>query len=208
MLRIWYYISNCKTATKRNPSPIKNSKRSENIDFFSGLFSDSKGCKRLISFVPKLRAPLDKSMTEKKTISAVGCQVRETSVGDSKLALTKYSKVQPSPRKFDAAGLMTKSEVPVIHIEDLCSLTIQKVTFTVKVSPPETVKNRHGKELKKQDRVVGDSTGCDIEHPKEKQPHNPAGTDARPPKRELSTHHRRPYSATRSGSPQDALHLH
>ena len=47
-------------------SLIKKSKKSENVEFFNGLFSDGKGCKRLISFVPKLRAPLDESMMEKK----------------------------------------------------------------------------------------------------------------------------------------------
>ena len=47
-------------------SPIKKSKKSENVEFFSGISSDGNGCKRLISFVPKLRAPLDESMMEKK----------------------------------------------------------------------------------------------------------------------------------------------
>ena len=62
-------------------------------------------------------------------------------------------------------------------MEDLCSLTTQKVTVTVRVkaiTPPETVKIR--KELKKQDCVVGNSTGCgrivlwenDVKHLKEK----------------------------------------
>ena len=47
-------------------SLIKKSKRSENIEFFSGLFLDGKGCKRLISFVLKLRAPLDDRVNDRE----------------------------------------------------------------------------------------------------------------------------------------------
>ena len=147
-------------------SPIKNSKKSENVEFFSGLFSDGNGCKRLISFVPRLRAPLDESMMKKKTISFVSCQVRETTVGESEIVLTKYSTIQPSSRKFDLSALVTQSDAPVIHMEDLCSLTShtsQKVTVSVKVkhvNPQEIVNNRHGKQLNKQDCIVAYSTAC------------------------------------------------
>ena len=64
------------------------------------------------------------------------------------------------------------------------------MTVTVKVeaiNPSETVKNRHGKELKKQDCVVGDSTGCgrivlwenDVDCLKEKQSYKWAGIGVR-----------------------------
>ena len=49
-------------------------------------------------------------------------------------------------------------------MNDLCSLTAnQQVTVTVKVKMAdalEKVKNREGKELEKQDCVVGDSSAC------------------------------------------------
>ena len=112
------------------------------------------------------RNSLDKLMMQKKTISFVSCQERETTVGESEIVLTKYSTIQPSSRKFESSALVTQSDMPVIHMEDLCSLTShtsQKVTVSVKVksiNPPEIVNNRHGKQLKKQDCIVADSTAC------------------------------------------------
>ena len=131
-------------------------------------------------------------MMQKKTISFVGCQERETSVGESEIVLTKYSTIQSS-RKFESSALVTQSDMPVIHMEDLCSLTShtsQKVTVSVKVksiNPPEIVNNRHGKQLKKQDCIVADSTACgrvvlwenDIDRLKENQSYKLAAIGVR-----------------------------
>ena len=78
--------------------------------------------------------------------------------------LRQPTKVQPSPKKFNKAGLVSREAPVAEEMNDLCSLTAnQQVTMTVKVKTvdaPEKVKNREGKELEKQDCVARDSSAC------------------------------------------------
>ena len=90
-------------------SPIKKSKKSENVEFFSGLFSDGNGCKRVILFVPKLFRRIDDG---EKTISFVGCRVRETTVGESEIVLTKYSTKRHACHTYGGSLLAHKSHKP------------------------------------------------------------------------------------------------
>ena len=80
--------------------------------------------------------------------------------------MNKMTKVELSPRKFDSSTLAVaqKQDPPAVEVYDVSSLsTNQQVTVTVKVKKVdsiEKVKNREGKELQKQDCVVGDASGC------------------------------------------------
>ena len=107
---------------------------------------------------------MNDSLTKKEAISVVGCQVRCGRSGGSEVILRQLTKVQPSPKKFDKAGLVSREAPVAVEMDDLCSLTAnQQVTVTVKVKTadaPEEVKNREGKELEKQDCVVRDSSAC------------------------------------------------
>ena len=145
-------------------SPIKKSKKDENLKYFSGQLSDGKKCVRVISFQPCLRQAMNDSLTKKEAISVVDCQVRSGRSGGSEIVLKQLTKVQPSPKKFNEAGLVSREAPVAVEMNDLCSLTAnQQVTVTVKVKTadaPEKVKNREGKELEKQDCVVGDSSAC------------------------------------------------
>ena len=72
--------------------------------------------------------------------------------------------MEASPKKFSDVGVAVRKQPAVIAINDVGSITTdQKVTVTVKVlsvDPPQQVKTRDGKNLGKQDCVVGDSDGC------------------------------------------------
>ena len=57
----------------------------------------------------------------------------------------QLTKAQPSPKKFDKAGLVSREAPVAVEMNDLCSLTAnQQMTVTVKVKTadePEKVKN-------------------------------------------------------------------
>ena len=146
-------------------SPVKKSKKDEKMRYFSGQLSDDKSCVRVISFEPSLRQAMNDSLSKKGSISLVGCQVRAARGGGSEIVLNSDSKVELSPKKFDGGVLVVhKDAADAIQMNDLSSLSVgQHVTVTVKVKtvePVEKVKNRDGKELSKQDCVVGDSSAC------------------------------------------------
>ena len=77
---------------------------------------------------------MNDSLTKKEAISVVGCQVRYGCSGGSEIILRQLTKVQPSPKKFDKAGLASREAPVAMEMNDLCSLTAnQQVTMTVKV---------------------------------------------------------------------------
>ena len=89
-------------------------------------------------------------------MSLVNCQVRASRGGGSEILLTDTSKVEASPKKFDSSvAVHCQKEPACVALNDLSSLVMgENVTVTVKVKsvdPPQEVKNREGKALKKQD---------------------------------------------------------
>ena len=146
-------------------SPVKKSKKDESVKYFSGKLSDDKDSVRVICFYPSLRNRMSSSFEKKDTVSLVNCQVRASRGGGSEILLTDTSKVEASPKKFDSTvALHCQKEPACVALNDLSSLVMgENVTVTVKVKsvdPPQEVKNREGKALKKQDCVVGDADGC------------------------------------------------
>ena len=102
-------------------SPIKKSKKDDKLKYFSGQLSDGKKCMHVISFEPCLRQPMNDS--KKEAISVVDCQVRPGRSGGSEIILGQLTKVQPSPKKFDEAGLVSREAPIAMEMNDLCSLT-------------------------------------------------------------------------------------
>lgn len=145
-------------------SPMKKSKKDERTKYFCGALSDGKSCVRVVSFEPSLRSPMDDAFSKKEAVSLVDCQVRRGLGGCSEIVMGKFSKVQASPKKFDTTTLVTEKEMTPVRMNDLSSLVVkQQVIAKLKVKTvdaAETVNNREGKELEKQDCVVGDESGC------------------------------------------------
>ena len=144
-------------------SPVKKSKKNEKIQYFKGELSDDKGCVRIISFEPSMRQPLYESLSKKSPISVVNCEVRDAREGGQEILVSNTCKIQASPKKFDVTTLKHQ-EPTMIQMNDVPSLAAtQLVTVTIKaktVDTPERIKNKQGKELSKQDCIVGDSSGC------------------------------------------------
>ena len=146
-----------------NLSPVKKSKKDDKVAYFKGELSDEKGCVRIISFEPSMRQPLYQSLSNKSPISVVNCQVRDAREGGQEILVSNTCKIQASPKKFDITTLRHQ-EPTTIQMNDVPSLaTAQLVTVMIKaktVDSPEKVKNRQGKELSKQDCIVGDASSC------------------------------------------------
>lgn len=101
------------------------------------------------------------SLTNKETISVVGCEIRDAREGGSEICINHLTKIESSLKKFSTLAAGT-TRAKNILINDLASLaTDQLVTVMVKaivIDAPETVTNR-GHQLTKQDCIIGDSSG-------------------------------------------------
>ena len=60
------------------PSPVKVSRKNEQVRYFSGKVSDGKKTVRVVSFDPALCGTMEKSRVEASAIALVNCQVKET----------------------------------------------------------------------------------------------------------------------------------
>ena len=106
------------------------------------------------------------AMEKKDSVCLVGCEVRRGVSGGCEIVMSKMTKVERSPQKFDSSTLVVaqKQASAVVEVNDVNSLaTNQQVTVNVKVKKvdsSEKVKNRDGMEQEKQDCVVGDASGC------------------------------------------------
>ena len=160
-------VQNSKNATVHgivtDLSPVKNSKKNEKVQYFKGELSDDKGCVRIISFEPSMRQPLYEFLSKKSPISVVNCEVRDIHEGGQEILVSNTCKILTSPKKFDVTTLKHQ-EPTMIQMNDVPSLAAnQLVTVTIKakiVDTPEKVKDKQGKELDKQDCIVGDASSC------------------------------------------------
>lgn len=59
-------------------SPIKSSRKNEQIKYFNAKLTDGKKTVRVVSFSPRLRDDLAKSHAKVSPIAFVGCQIKET----------------------------------------------------------------------------------------------------------------------------------
>ena len=63
-------------------SPVKKSKKDEKVKYFRGQISNGKESVRVISFQPKLRDAMCKSVEKKNSVCLVNCQMRGARGGD------------------------------------------------------------------------------------------------------------------------------
>ena len=95
---------------------------------------------------------MNDSLTKKEAISIVDCQVRCGRSGGSEIVLGQLTKVQPLPKKFNKAGLVSREAPIAVEMNDLCSLTAnQQVTMTVNVK--KVLKFREEELLKREKEV-------------------------------------------------------
>lgn len=150
-------------------SPVKCSRN--DVKYFTGKMTDGKKTVKMVSFDPQLRGPLADSLSCRSPVAVTDCKVEDAEgVGTNcafKVIASRRGKILQSPKKFslplDLAELDpdTAKDVSVEEIDDIA--VKQFVTVRVKVlscSDPEEVNSKKTwRELKKQDCIVGDSTG-------------------------------------------------
>ncbi len=154
-------------------SPVKVSRKNEQVKYFGGKLSDGKKTMRVVSFAPALRNPLEKARVEGTPIALVNCQVKESPVqfqsgGKFEILASTRSKVERSPQKFKLPEDM-KSIDPEsgagqeILLKDLEAIAVkQHVTVSFKVvsvESPVDVTTKAGKKLVKQECLIADVTG-------------------------------------------------
>lgn len=107
-------------------SPVKRSKRDDNVKYFSGQLCDGKISVRVVSFEPCLKQAMYDSMED--SVSLVGCQVRSGVHGGSEIVMSKMTKVERSPRKFDESTLAMaqKQASAAVEVNDVSSLAMNQ----------------------------------------------------------------------------------
>ena len=144
-------------------SPTRKSRKNAAVTFFEGEISDGEKAVCMISFDTSLQAEMKKALESKSVVALSNCQVKQTRDSDElEIVISKRSKLTMSPRK--SSGPVEARPAKGVKIEDLIQLSVnQEINVTVKVKSVESVgkvtRKYDGKDLKKQDVVVGDSSG-------------------------------------------------
>ena len=149
-----------------NVSPAKESRRTKGVYYFEGKLSDGKRSARVVSFdVTQLEA-LKKAEAEQSVVALGNTTVKKSCFSSElEVHMNKRSKVTVSPRKLflgEGVAVLSPSSraVKIAQIVDLTvNQGIRVVGKVVKVTDVEVVKRGDGKELKKQNVVLGDETG-------------------------------------------------
>ena len=117
-------------------------------------------------FEPSLGAGLEASLAKGSPISVLNCQVKAAGLGggEAEIVASNRSRVESSPRKMEVPTEMRKEEPKGVEMDKLDAVGVnQQVTVLVKaltMSEPENVTTKEGKELKTQDGMIGDTSGC------------------------------------------------
>lgn len=151
-------------------SPVKPSRKNDQIKYFHAKITDGKKTMRVISISPSLRTELEEFRLQTSPIAFVNCQIKETPSeyrqGQKEfeiIASTKSRVERLSGKEFPlSAHVLQQNNSPVIKLIELNDVANnQHVTTTFKViemEPPETI-TRSGKTLQKKDCTIGDATG-------------------------------------------------
>jgi len=146
-----------------NVSPTKESKTTKGVKYFDMLFTDGKKCAWVVSFDVSHRPLLKKAEEEQTAVVLFNSNVKNSSYSsEAEVHLHKRSKVMESPRKM-CVGNFAPSVKKSVKVADIGSLTVkEEIEVTckvVEVKDVSIVKKSDGKELKKQDVMIGDETG-------------------------------------------------
>ena len=94
----------------------------------------------------------------------MNCHVKPARDGGMEVMATKWSKVGTSPRKLNVSKETMTESSKVVELCDVDGLSANQVICVsvkvVSVFEPVVVHSREGKELKKQDCIVADGSGC------------------------------------------------
>ena len=153
-------------------SPVKVSKKNENVRYFDGKVSDGKKSMRVVSFDPVLRHQTDEARLNKSPIAIVNCQVKEKTefnFGNSsafEILATNRFKVEASRHNFDLSQdleITDQDEAPlaisIMEVDDIS--TGQHVCVSAKVvqlDTPIPVHNKSGQLLHKQECILADES--------------------------------------------------
>ena len=147
-----------------NVSPARESRNTKGVFLFEANVSDSKSSARVVSFDPGHRAAMKKAEEEGSVVALSNSIVKRSALSSElEVHLSKRSKVMSSPRKLSLGYAVVLSRRSS-KITDVATLTVsQEIEVrckVVKVNEVSTVKRSgDGKELRKQDVVIGDETG-------------------------------------------------
>ena len=140
-------------------SPMKKSKT---CSYFDGQITDGKTTMRVFGFDAGVRRKLVEFEDTKKAVALTNCEVKRSRRGeDLEVLVTKKTEVEKSEKVFEVESVSaeTKKMGKIIMLKELMDLVpYQVVSVEVKVvgvEEPTVV----GSGLKKQDILIGDSTG-------------------------------------------------
>ena len=140
-------------------SPMKKSKT---CSYFDGHITDGKATMRVFGFDSGVRRKLVEFEDSKKAVALTNCEVKKARRGeDLEVLVTKKTEVEKSEKVFEVKSVPaeTKKMGKIIMLKELTGLApFQVVSVEVKVvgvEEPTIV----GSGLKKQDILIGDSTG-------------------------------------------------
>ena len=146
-------------------SPVKQSKSNKGVRYFEARVNDGKVARRVVSFDVGLQPAMKKAEEEKSAVALQNSKVKMSSTTHQlEVHLNKRSQVTASPRKFNVVDGFdtTTREVKIADIADLAvNQTVEVVYKVLEVKDVQVVKRKQsdaGKELRKQDVVIGDAT--------------------------------------------------
>ena len=149
-----------------NVSPAKESRSSMGVFYFEAKLSDGKRCARVVSFDTSHLDSMKKAEVEQSVVALNDSTVKKSSFSSEiEVHLNKRSKVAASPRKLSLGleGAVLPSTSRATKIAEIVDLKVNQyvgvVCKIVKVNDVAIVRKSDGKELQKQDVVIGDETG-------------------------------------------------
>ena len=145
-------------------SPIRESSKTKGLHYFEARLSDGKKCARVVSFETSHRSAMKKAEENQEVVLLANSTAKKSSFSsETEVHMDKRSKVLESPRKISLGDIVPFKKA--VKIADIVSLSAgQNFDVTckvVKINDVEKVKKKKedGKELRKQELVVGDETG-------------------------------------------------
>ena len=137
-------------------------KKSKSCSYLDGHLTDGKRTMRVLGFDAGVRRKLVEFEDSKKAVALTNCEVKKARRGeDLEVLVTKKTEVEKSEKVFEVKSVPaeTKKMGKIIMLKELTDLApFQVVSVEVKVvgvEEPTIV----GSGLKKQDILIGDSTG-------------------------------------------------
>ena len=143
-------------------SPIKASRKSNEIKYFEGKLSDGIKTVRVVSFDPKLHTQFEEVKKSGRSVALQNCFVKRSrfETDNFEIHVNNKSSIVSSPKKFKVSeDALTTSCCPELGtIEELKDLTEhQQLNVTGKIQSisvvEQLVKKGTGKQLSKQDFV-------------------------------------------------------